>query len=264
MVAVVGIALVSLMAAAACSVNTATPETTYITPMPGPVTPLPSGVTPEPTLAPPTITTFLVESTALDSRWKVTFKKPVIGGVPDAVAAKMNDAITAKVNGLISSFTEGGLPAVASSDGPSTLEGAYSIALNSATIVSLRFTVITHITGSAHPVGQPGSITLLGSTGVAVGLTDLFSDQAKALSTVTSQCKSQLTKALAGDLTWDGKAPSFDFFNKAWVITPLGLEFTFAQGALASGAAGMPSATVSWSALKSVIKSTGPAGEFTQ
>ncbi len=262
MMAVVGIALVALMAVAACGVNTATPETTYITPMPGPVTPLPSGVTPEPTLAPPTITTFLVESTALDNRWKVTFKKPVIGGVSDAVAAKMNDAITAKVNGLISAFTEGGLPAVANGDGPSTLEGAYSIALNTAAIVSLHFTVLTDVTGSAHPVGRPGSITLLASSGAAVGLTDLFSDQAKALATVASQCKSVLTKTLGADLTWDGKASSFDFFNKAWVITPLGLEFTFAQGDLASGAAGMPSATVPWSVLKSVIKATGPAGEF--
>lgn len=162
MVAVFGLALASLVAAAACGVTNVTPGTTYITPSPGPVTPLPSGVTPEPTLAPPAITAFLVESAALDNRWKVTFKKPVIGGVPDAVASKMNDAITAKVNGLISAFTEGGLPAVASGDGPSTLEGDYAIAFNTATIVSLRFTVLTYVTGAAHPSGQPGSITLAG------------------------------------------------------------------------------------------------------
>ena len=262
MVAVFGLALASLVAAAACGVTNVTPGTTYITPSPGPVTPLPSGVTPEPTLAPPTITAFLVESAALDNRWKVTFKKPVIGGVPDAVASKMNDAITAKVNQLISAFTEGGLPALASGDAPSTLEGDYAIAFNTATIVSLRFTVLTSVTGAAHPSGQPGSITLLVSSGTTVGLTDLFSDQAKALSTVASQCKSELTKSLGADLTWDGKASSFDFFNKAWVITPPGLEFVFAQGDLASQAAGMPSATVPWSAVKSVVKPTGPAGEF--
>ena len=262
MVAVFGLALASLVAAAACGVTNVTPGTTYITPSPGPVTPLPSGVTPEPTLAPPTITAFLVESAALDNRWKVTFKKPVIGGVPDAVAAKMNDAITAKVNELISAFTEGALPALASGDAPSTLEGDYAIAFNTATIVSLRFTVLTYVTGAAHPAGQPGSITFVVSSGATVGLTDLFSDQAKALSTVASQCKSELTKSLGADLTWDGKASSFDFFNKAWVITSPGLEFLFAQGDLASQAAGMPSATVPWSALKSVVKAAGPAGEF--
>jgi hypothetical protein len=257
-----GIALVSLVAAAACSVTNVTPRTVYITPTPGAVTPLPSGVTPEPTLAPPTITAFLVQSAALDNRWTVTFKKPVIGGVPDDVAAKMNDAITAKVSELISAFTDSALPALASGDGPSTLEGDYAIAFNTATIVSLRFTVLTHVTGAAHPAGQPGSITLLVSSGATIGLTDLFSDQAKALSIVASQCKSELTKSLGADLTWDGKASSFDFFSKAWVITSLGPEFVFAQGDLASQAAGMPSATVPWSALKSVIKASGPAGEF--
>lgn len=260
--ALVGVALASLMAAAACGGSAVTARIVIITPAPGPATPLPSGVTPEPTLAPPTITTFLVESNAPDNRWKVTLKKPVLGGISDAPAAKMNKAITDKVNGYISAFTGGGLPAVASGNGPSTFEGSYSIALNTATIVSLRFTVLTYVTGAAHPVGEPGSITFAVATGSTVGLADLFSDQAKALSTVASQCKSELTKALAGDLNWDGKASSLDFFNKAWTITPLGLEFTFAQGALASEASGMPSATVSWSSLKSVVKASGPAGEF--
>ena len=264
-VAVIGAALACLLAAAACGGDSSvTPRTIIITPAPGPVTPRPSGVTPEPTLTPPAITTYLVESTALDNRWKVTFKKSVISGISDAVAAKINDAITVKVNELISTFTDSGLPVVASGDAPSTLQGDYSIALNTATLVSLRFTALTDVTGAAHPVGRPGSITVVVSSGATVGLPDLFSDQAKALSTVTSQCKSQLTKTLGPDLTWDGKASSFDFFSKAWAITPLGLELVFAQGDLASQAAGMPSATVPWSSLKSVVKSGGPAAEFAQ
>lgn len=262
MVAIFGVVLASMVVAAACAGSAATPEVIYITPTPGEVTPLPPGVTPEPTAAPPTITTFLVESAALDSRWKVTFKKPVIGGVPDDAAAKMNNAITDKVNASIKAFTDGALPAVASGDGPSTLEGDYSIALDTAATISLRFTVLTYVTGAAHPAGQPSSITFVVSGGATAGLPDLFSDQAKALSTVSAQCKTSLTKTLGTDLTWDGKATSLDFFSKAWVITPAGLEFTFPQGELASQAAGMPSATVAWSTLKSVVKGSGPAGAF--
>jgi hypothetical protein len=264
MVVVFGLALMSLVAAAACGGNGATAPIIYITPSPGPVTPLPSGVTPEPTATPPTITTFLVESTALDNHWKVTFKKPVISGVSDALAAQMNNAIADKVNALIKTFTDSALPTVAAGDGPSTLEGDYSIALNTASTISLRFTVLTFVTGSAHSSGAPSSIAFVVSSGATVNLPDLFSDQATALSTVASQTKTALTKTLGADLTWDGKASSFDFFSKAWAITPVGLEFTFPQGDLASQAAGMPSATVAWSALKSVVKATGPAGEFAQ
>jgi hypothetical protein len=252
----------TLTAVAACGGSGETPRTIYITPSPGPVTPLPSGVTPEPTAVPPTITTFLVESTALDSRWKVTLKKPVIGGVSDAVAGKMNAAITDKVNGFINAFSSQDLPTVANGDVPSTLEGDYSIALDTASIISLRFTLLTDKTGTPSPVGEPSSITFLVSTGATVALTDLFSDQAKALSTVSSQCKTVLTKSLGKDLTWDGKATSLDFFSKAWAISPDGLEFTFAQGVLASPASGMPSATVPWSALKPLLKADGPAADF--
>jgi len=262
MVALVGVAVALAVAAAACGASSATPQTIIVTPSPGPVTPLPPGVTPEPTATPPTITTFLVESTALDNRWKVTFKKPVVGGIADDLAAKINTAIGDKVNTFIKAFTDGNLPDVAAGAAPSTLEGDYSIAADTDSTISLRFTILTFVSGAAHPTGQPGSITFAVWSGAAVALSDLFSDQAKALSTVTAECQASLTKTLGADLTWDGKASSLDFFGKSWVITPNGLEFTFNQGDLASQAAGMPSATVPWSALKSVLKAGGPAADF--
>ena len=262
MVALVGVAVALAIAAAACGASSATPQKIYITPSPGTVTPLPPGVTPEPTSTPPTITTFLVESTALDSRWKVTFKKPVVGGIGDEIAAQMNNAIGDKVNAFISAFTDSNLPEVAAGAGPSTLEGDYSIAADTSSMISLRFTVLTFVSGAAHPAGQPGSITFVVTSGTPVALSELFADQAKALSTVTSECQASLTKTLGADLTWDGKASSLDFFAKAWVITPNGLEFTFNQGDLASQAAGMPSATVAWSALKPALKAGGAASDF--
>jgi hypothetical protein len=255
------LAVASLLGAAACAAGKETPQIIYITPTPG-TTPLPSGVTPEPTTGPPTITTFLVESSAPDSRWKVTFKKPVVSGIADAAATKINDAITAKINGYISAFNGKGLPAVISGAGPSTLEGDYSIGLNSRTVISLRFTVLTYVSGAAHPAGQPGGITFSVSTGDSVALDGLFSDKGAALSKIAAACKSQLSSLLGSDLTWDGTASSFDFFAGAWVFTPAGLEFNFAQGVLASQAAGMPSATVPWSELKSLISTGSAAGEF--
>ena len=45
-------------------------------------------------------------------------------------------------------------------------------------------------------------------------------------------------------------------------MTTTGLEFTWAQGDIASSAAGKPSAVLPWSSLKSIINPSGPAGEF--
>jgi hypothetical protein len=258
------IAAVVALAAVGCGGSTVTPETIYLTPPPGPVTPLPSGVTPAPSVGLPTpvIDSVVVSSNAPDNHWTVTFKKPVVSGIADAALTKMNDAIAAQVNDLIGAFTKQNLPAVAPGQAPSTLEGDFSIALDSPTLVSLRFTVLTYVAGAANPVGQPASINFVVSSGATVNLTDLLTDPTTALSTFATQAHAALASTLGADLTWSGSAPSMSFFDKAWAMTPGGLEFTWAQGDLASQAAGMPTATLPWAGLKSIIKPTSPAGEF--
>lgn len=258
------IAVVAALAAAGCGGSTVTPVTIYLTPPPGPVTPLPSGVTAAPSVELPTpvIDSVVISSNAPDNRWNVTFKKPVVSGISEAAVTTMNDAIAAKVNDLIGAFTKQDLPAVSTGDRPSTLEGDFTIALDSPTLLSLRFTVLTYVTGAAHPVGQPASINFVVSSGATINLTDLLVNPATALSTFATQAHAAMASTLGADLTWSGSASSMTFFEKAWAMTPGGLEFTWAQGDLASQAAGMPSAILPWSGIKSVIKASSPAGEF--
>jgi hypothetical protein len=269
------LAVVAALAAAGCGGSNATPPIIYITPTPGPATPtpapttpLPSGVTPAPTATPtpgpatPVIGSVVISSDAPDGRWKVTFKKPIVSGIPAPAATKINDAITAKVNSLISGFTGSGLPAVQSGDGPSTLEGDFTTALDSPRLISLRFTVVTFATGAAHPVGTPSSINFVVSSGDTVALTSLFNDPTAALPVLSTQAHAALSADLGADLTWAGPATAMSFFDKAWAMTPAGLEFSWAQGDLASMAAGTPSATLAWTAIKTLIKPSSAAGEF--
>ena len=258
------LAIAAALAAGGCSGNSATPQTIYVTPTPGPATPLPSGVTPEPAASPmiPVVDSVVIDSAAPDSRWKVTFKKPVVSGISGAAATKINDAITTKVNGYIAVFTGSGLPAVASGAGPSTFQGDFTIALDSPTLISLRFTLLTYVTGSAHPAGAPGSLNFVVSTGVAINLADILTDPTAAVAPLSTKAHAALATALGSELTWAGPASSLSFFDKAWSMTPAGLEFAWPQGDLASMAAGMPSATLAWSSIKSMVKPDGPAGEF--
>ena len=270
------LAVVAALAAAGCGGSNATPAIIYITPTPAPATPtvvptpLPSGVTPAPTATPtpgpgtPAIGSVVISSDAPDSRWKVTFKKPIVSGIPNPAMTKINDAITAKVNSLISGFTGSGLPAVQTGAGPSTLEGDFTIALDSPTLISLRFTVLTFVTGAAHPIGTPASINFVVSSGDTVALTSLFNDPTAALPVLSTQAHAALSADLGSDLTWAGPATAMSFFDKAWALTPAGLEFSWAQGDLASMAAGAPSATLAWSAIKTLIKPGSAAGEFIQ
>jgi hypothetical protein len=249
------VAVFVALASAGCAGSSATPAIIYITPAPRTLGP---GETPTPGPPPPAITNTLVSPTAPDSRWTAIFKMPVIGAT---TAKKMNDAITARVSAYISAFTSSSLPAVESGGQPSTLEGNYTIALDSATLVSLRFSILTQVAGAA-PVGEAGSINFTVATGATIGLGDLFTDPAAALPIITTKAKDSLSRQLGSGLTWPAGSVEMSFFEGAWAFTKDGLEFTWSQGAIASANAGPPSAVVAWADLKSVIKADGPAGEF--
>jgi hypothetical protein len=257
-VVLASVAAFLVMAAAGCGGSSATPQVIFISPPPGTLAP---GATPTPSPPPPAITGEIISTTAPDSRWTVTFKKPVIGGVSPAVATKMNAAITAKVNGYISAFTSRALPAAGSGSGPSTLDGNYTIALNSSTLVSLRLSVLTEVTGEST-VGEAGSINFAVSTGATIALSDVFTNPAAALSTITTKTRASLSGALGSDLAWPGGTVPMSFFDKAWTFTRPGLEFMWSQGAIASASAGMPSAVVAWADIKAAINPKGPAAEF--
>jgi hypothetical protein len=260
--AVGGVALIAAIAAAGCLGPGRTPRVVYITPTPGSEPTLAPGATPTPAPASPTISSVVISSDAPDGRWKVIFKKPVVSGVADPAGTAINDAITTQINQYIANFTGSGLPAVANGAGPSTLEGDFSTALDSPSVLSLRFTMLAYVSGSAHPAGTPGSLTFVVATGKPVALADLFTDANAAVAILAPKSHDSLSSQLSNDLTWSGSAPSLDFFSKAWVFTPAGLEFSWPQGDLASMAAGMPSAVVSWGDLKSVVKQDSPAYQF--
>jgi hypothetical protein len=250
--ALAGITVAAAMTAAGCAGAVETPPTVYVTDSPAPGTP---GPTPE-------IGSVVISTNAPDGRWTVTFKKPLVSGIPEATAAKLNDSIAAQVNSYIDAFTGGSLPAVPSGGSPSTLSGDFTIALDSPTLLSLRFSLLTDVAGAASAVGKAGSINFVVADGTKVSLKDIFTDATAALPTLAGQAHTALAAQLGSELKWSGAATSMSFFETAWAMTTTGLEFTWAQGDIASSAAGKPSAVLPWSSLKSIINPSGPAGEF--
>ena len=244
-------AVLAAAAAAGCTSSIATPATIFITPRPAPGTPGPT----------PVVGGVVISSNAPDGRWTVTFKKPVIAGISKAVADKINDAVTETVNGYISAFTGSGLPAVKSGGAASTLDGDFSIALDSPTIISLRFSLITTVSGKSA-VGKPASLNFVAPSGEKIALADILKDPKSALPTLSSEAHAVLAASLGKSLTWAGPATSMSFFEEAWTMTQSGLEFTWAQGEIAGGGAGMPSAILAWSSIGSIVNPDSPAGEF--
>lgn len=269
------VAICAALAVAACGGSGATPSASGATPTDtstssaaATATATPTATptaspTPSPTAVPvaPIVTSVTISSSASDSRWTVSFKKPVVSGIPAAVATAMNNAIATKVNGFITDFTGSGLPPVASGDVPSTFEGNFTVALASPSLLSLRFTVVEYVTGAAHPFELVSSLNFRVPTGAAIHLADLFTGSAAALPVLRTQAHNLLLADLGVDLTWP-PTPPMSFFETCWVFTTAGLEFTWNQGDVGPMAAGAPLVAIPWASLHAVIKASGPAGEF--
>jgi hypothetical protein len=267
------IAVLAVLCAAGCSSTNTNFGYPALQPTPTPVPPAPTATvashgsaavatsTPAPTVAPasPTVSSVTITSSASDGSWQVTFKKPVISGVAAAAATAINAAIGSTVNAYIASFTTG-LPATMIGGRPSVLDGSFSVALASPTLLSLRFTVIEYATGAVGTETLAGSASFAVPSGASLELTDLFTSAAAALPVLSAQAHSQLSAHLGADVNWPA-SPTLSSFG-AFDLTVAGLELIWSQGAVASQAEGTPSVLIPWSALASVIAPAGPAGEF--
>lgn len=225
-------------------------------------TPTPTPTT-TPVAAAPSVSSTTDTSSAPDNRWQVTFRKPVISGVGPAALTAMNDSIATRVSAYISSFNGTPLPVVAAGDGPSTLKGDFSVALASPSLLSLRFTIETYVTGAARPATEAASINFDVASGAVIQFGDLFTGTAAALPVLKTQAQAKLVALLGADLVWPASVTMADF-GQGWVFTSGGLELTWSQGAIASMAAGTPKISIAWPALSSVIAPAGPAGGFVQ
>jgi hypothetical protein len=207
----------------------------------------------------PTVTGVTVTSSAGDGSWQVTFQKPVVSGIPGAAAATINAAVGRIVNGWIGQFSTDA-EAVTAKGQSSALNGTFSVALNSPTLLSLRFRATETIAGGAGPRTLVDAINFVPSTGRRIGLADLFTSGTAALPVLSEQARSRLAASLGPDLVWPS-SPTLDSFG-AFDLTVAGLELIWPQGTVAGQAAGTVGVTIPWSSLASVIDASGPAAEF--
>jgi hypothetical protein len=222
-----------------------------------------SAATPAPTASgvtgSPSVSSVVVASAAANGAWQVTFEKPVVSAGSAAAAGAMNAAIGKAVNAYIADFTTHA-PETSAPGHPSTLNGSFTIALSSPTLLSLRFAVTEATSGTAGAETLAGSVNFVASSGTSIALGDLFTNAAAALPVLSAQVRTQLAGRLGGALIWPA-SPTMDSFG-AFDLTVAGLELTWSQGVVAPPADGTASVLVPWPALAAVIAPAGPAGEF--
>ena len=129
-------------------------------------------------------------------------------------------------------------------------------------LISLRFTIMIYIEGSAHPGSHSRTVTYDLEAGQDVRMEQLFQPGSDYLERIANYCITQLkTRNIGFEAFASGAQPLPENYGN-WNITPDGLLITFDEYQVAAYAAGAQEVVVPYTELKSVIDSHGPLAEF--
>jgi hypothetical protein len=235
-----------------------------------------AGQPPEPTASPvvqpsappvvqpsaPVVTTTVIHRLG-PANSTIDFQQPVVSGIAPAAAGAMNATIQAKVDAYIAAVPPAISPGGAC-DCPGYVNGLYKVGFTSSAVLSIEFDVDSVGYGQNHSLVEAGSLTFTVPDGAQIHLPDLFADQAGGLAVIRRQAHDQVA-ALAASRGTDMDDPgllTMSDFDKAWVITPAGLQLAFGEGQIAAYSEGVISVLIPWSALSGFLKADGPAGAF--
>ncbi len=125
-------------------------------------------------------------------------------------------------------------------------------------LFSLRFRIMTYMSGAAHPGTRYRTATYDLEYGADVSLDQLFLPGADYLGALADFCKAELAaRDIAFDTQITGADPTADNYRN-WNVTPGGLLITFDEYQVAAYAAGPQEVLIPYADLAAVIDPAGP------
>ena len=145
----------------------------------------------------------------------------------------------------------------------------FQIRLATDDLISVEFTQGQYEAGAAHPNSITTVLNYDVKNGKKLALADLFNANSKYLGVIADYCIKDLKEQskrdkdamLEDDQIQDGAGARADNY-KAWTITRKGLLIVFDPYQVAPYAAGPQQVMVPYAALKPIVKSDGPIGNF--
>ncbi len=218
-------------------------------------------------------------------RYEVNVDYPQLTGSTDPNYEKFNQTVRSLVNRQVSDFKKERLPEATDEAAPegerpanepapesvgSDIVISYAVAWAKDDLISIEFTVSSYSAGAAHPNSYTEVVNFDLRNGKLLKLADLFLPGSKYLQAIAANCIQILTKQAEKegsdgmlDEGWikRGAAPELTNYDN-WTITRKGLGVTFDPYQVAAYAAGPQHVVVPYAALKDIVKSDGPVGQF--
>ena len=214
-------------------------------------------------------------------KYEIDAEYPQLTGSADPNFEKFNQTVRGLVTRKVTEFKkemaqpEEGEAPTDSADNSSETTGSdlgigYTIALAKDDLISILFDIGSYYRGAAHPNSYSETVNFDLKNGKSLKLSDLFKPGTKYLQIISAYCIQDLKKQSKAngadsmlDDDWIQRGAGPDAANyKSWTITKKGLGINFDSYQVAPYAAGPQHVLVPYSALKEIINSEGPVGQF--
>jgi hypothetical protein len=207
--------------------------------------------------------------------YEISVQYPQLSGGSNPNLEKFNQAVRGSVVKKVAAFKKEVAPQPDEEPRPensmgSDLSISYNIELAQDNLVSVSFSVSSYYQGAAHPNSFSEVINYDLKNGKALKLADVFKPGAKYLQALSAYCVADLkkqSKAKGADGMLDdssintGAGPTASNYH-SWSITKQGLGINFDSYQVGPYAAGAQFVKVPYSAVKDLVNSDGPLGQF--
>ncbi|HET9912998.1 MAG TPA: RsiV family protein [Anaerolineales bacterium] len=222
--------------------------------------PIASATLPATANPPFVISSGVLNETGQNSEYTVNVQFPTISDNNDPRAQAFNNEIQAHLQPQLADFKR----AVAETPkdptfAASELTGKYTLILQTATVVSIKFEFLVYISGAAHPYQIMTTVNYDLAQSRQLGLNELFLPNSNYLEVISNYCIAELKKLNVGfdEVSAAGAAPTPENYED-WNIAADSLTITFDQYQVAPGASGSQTVLIPYSELQAVINPQGP------
>jgi hypothetical protein len=196
--------------------------------------------------------------------WSVYFSYPAFVTNETPWAIQIDTDIRADLNARAGQWESGPASQRWLKGRTNTFTGSFNTEMVSPAIASWTYFVVDD-SSARGPETTVETLNFDLSTGQRLTLDDVFIDATSAVSVISGLApgllRPQLGAAYVESVVDEGTSPLLSNYNN-WAVTRTGLRITFNQHQVVSNGSALPSIVVPWSALRSIMNTTGPVADL--
>jgi hypothetical protein len=191
----------------------------------------------------------------IDARW------PQLNGPLNKGARQFNREVSTSIQKQVDAYAKADHNQVEADMLTDTLWLNYEVRYADSHLISVDFPQSVYFSGAAHPLSGHRTLNYDLDSGRAITLAELFTPGSGYLKVIADNATRALEGSQLGAFFPEGATPDLNNYG-SWLIEPSGLVIVFDPYQVAPYSEGSPTVFIPFTALRQIIRRSGPAGRF--